>query len=193
MPIKKKRPSLKSSARQREQSSTRDAHSRNSAKRKSEKQNVEQLRIATPSRSNWLSQSGLIVPDDLDPGEEAVNLDFTSISDRAVGAIHSRFAVRHAHALYVRAGFATEILRLKRKQRLALAKFRVRNERKYRTDKALVDAFVLTDKGGELDKALMKLEVKAEILDAVTEGFLDIVKAASREMARRDSERSPRD
>lgn len=151
------------------------------------------MRLAVPDRSNWLSQSGLIVPDDLDPSEEAVHLDFTSITDRAVGAVHSRFAVRHAHALYVRAGIASEILKLKRKHRLAVAKFRVRNDKKYRTDKALLDAFSLTDKGDELEKELMQLEVKAEILDAVTEGFLDIVKAASREMARRDSERRPRD
>lgn len=39
----------------------------------------------------------------------------------------------------------------------------------------------------------MKLEIESELLDAVIGGYDDIVKAASREMSRRDSERGPRD
>ncbi len=39
----------------------------------------------------------------------------------------------------------------------------------------------------------MQLEIKATVMDSVIEGFMDIVKAASREMSRRDSERSQRD
>lgn len=40
---------------------------------------------------------------------------------------------------------------------------------------------------------MLELEIKTEVLDAVIGGFDDVVKAASREMSRRDSERAPRD
>lgn len=110
-----------------------------------------------------------------------------------MGAVHSRFAVRHAHALYVRAGIAGEVLRLRRRHRMALASFRVHHGENFRTDKACTEAFSRSKDGKRLEKALMELEIKAEVLDAVIGGFDDIVKAASREMSRRDSERAPRD
>lgn len=143
--------------------------------------------------TDWLSQAGLIVPDDLDPSDENVPLDFTGLSDRAVGALHSRFAVRHAHALYVRAQCASEILKLRRKLRLASGAFRIRRGDEFRTDKALGEAFSRTKVGKKLERALVELETRANILDAVIGGFEDVVKAASREMSRRDSERAPRD
>lgn len=40
---------------------------------------------------------------------------------------------------------------------------------------------------------MMALEIKATMLDAVIGGYDDIVRAASREMSRRDSERTPHD
>jgi hypothetical protein len=40
---------------------------------------------------------------------------------------------------------------------------------------------------------MMNLEIRAKMLDAVIGGYDDIVRAASREMSRRDSERAPRD
>jgi hypothetical protein len=142
--------------------------------------------------SEWLNQKGVIVPEGLDPSEENLHLDFTSITDRAVGAIHSRFSVRHAHALYVRAEVATRLLRLRRKHRLELAKHRVRLGKNFRTAKALDEDFSL-GRGRRLESTILGLEVKAEIMDSVIEGFMDIVKAASREMSRRDSERGQRD
>ena len=132
------------------------------------------------------------MPEGLDPSEEIIALDFTSVSDRHVGAIHSRFSVRHAHALYIRAGVATRLLRLKRKHRLELAKYRVRNELKFKTLKALEESFSLGP-GSKLEGTIMNLEIKATMMDSIIEGFMDIVKAASREMSRRDSERSARD
>jgi hypothetical protein len=63
----------------------------------------------------------------------------------------------------------------------------------YRTDKACSEAFSLTKKGKKIEDKIEALEIKDALLDAVCDGFLDIVKAASREMARRDSERRPRD
>lgn len=191
--MKKKKPSLKSSAKGREGSRSKDAPSRGTAKKKSEPSNVKELRIVTPKNIGSLAQSGLIVPDDLDPENETVPLDFTSLNNRRVGAIHSRFAVRHAHALFVRAGNATEVLSVRRKHRLALASFRIRMGKKFRTDKACTEAFSKSKTGKQLEKQLLKLEIKAELLDAVIGGYEDITKAASREMSRRDSERSPRD
>lgn len=63
----------------------------------------------------------------------------------------------------------------------------------FRTDKACTEAFSRSKKGKRFEKALLELEIKSEVLDAVIGGFEDIVKAASREMSRRDSERAPRD
>jgi hypothetical protein len=133
------------------------------------------------------------VPDDLDPSEEVIPLDFTRLGNREVGSVHSRFAVRHAHALYVRASFATEILSLRRRHRLALAAFRVRKGDTYRTDKACTEAFSLSKVGKKIERQINNLEIKVEVLDAVIGGFDDVVRAASREMSRRQSENAPND
>jgi hypothetical protein len=123
--------------------------SRSSAVRKSRQSSEERpLTITTPANIALLSQSGIIVPDNLDPSVEEISLDFTRLSDRVVGAVHSRFAVRHAHALYVRAGNATDALRLKRRHRLLLAAFRVHHAKEYRTDRACAEAFSLTRRAG---------------------------------------------
>jgi hypothetical protein len=169
---------------------------RNSVKKKSRPSNAEgngeSLRVATPRNSKFLAQRGLIVPDDLDPGEENVPLDFTEISDRLVGALHSRFAVRHAHALYVRASVETRLLRLRRKHKIELAKYRVKKADDFKTARELEASFAI-GQGAAIEGRIMELEAKSEIMGAVIDGFESIVKAASREMARRDSERAPRD
>jgi hypothetical protein len=134
----------------------------------------------------------MIVPDDLEPSEEVVPLDFTILSNQLVGAIHSRFAVRHAHALYVRAGIASRLLRLNRAQRISLARYRAKHSEDFKTLREVEGAFA-TGPGMKSARDIMELEIKAEILDAVIAGFDDVVKAASREMSRRDSERAPRD
>lgn len=193
MPTKKKKRSPKQNARPQKASNSKGAPSRGFASRKSKSESEQQLRIATPSNIAWLSQSGLIVPDDLDPSDESIPLDFTHLSPRRVGALHSRFAVRHAHALYVRSGVASDLLRLRRAHRLSLAKFRVRKGDDYRTDKACTEAFSLSKRGKKLEGEMLELEIRSEVLDAVVMGFEDVVKATSREMTRRDSERAPRD
>lgn len=193
VPTKKKVRSLKSNARAHASTNSRDAPLRKSAGRKSGSENEKTLRVATPANIGWLSQSGLIVPDNLDPDEEVLHLDFTRLSNREVGAVHSRFAVRHAHVLFVRAGIASERLRLQRRHRLALGAFRIRRGDEFRTDRACTEAFSRAKDGKRLEKAMMELEIKATMLDAVIGGYDDIVKAASREMSRRDSERAPRD
>lgn len=76
---------------------------------------------------------------------------------------------------------------------MALASYRVHHADEFRTDKACSEAFSRSKDGKRIEKAIMELEIKTEVLDAVIGGFEDIVKAASREMSRRDSERAPRD
>lgn len=142
-----------------------------------------------------MRDSGIVVPDDLDPSEETIPLDFTRLSDRRVGAVHSRFAVRMAHGLYARASVSTRLLQLKRKHILDLAKFRARYREDFKTIKECDEAFSLSPFGSKLERHIMELEIKNEILGAVVAGFEQIVKAASREMTRRgdERERAPRD
>jgi hypothetical protein len=63
---------------------------------------------------------------------------------------------------------------------------------KYKTVRALEESYTLGP-GAKLEVTIMNLEIKATLMDSIIEGFMDIVKAASREMSRRDSERSQRD
>jgi hypothetical protein len=90
-------------------------------------------------------------------------------------------------------GVASRLLALRRNHRMALAKYRSLNQRKYKTAKELEAKFSVTREGRKLENTISKLEIRAEILGAVIGGFEDITKAASREMTRRDSERAPRD
>jgi hypothetical protein len=75
---------------------------------------------------------------------------------------------------------------------MALARFRSLYQKDFKTARELDAAFYLDD-GEETERHILELEIKAEVLDAVIAGFDDVVKAASREMSRRDSERAPRD
>lgn len=190
--MKPKKKSPKSNATQQRRRNSKGARSPGSASKKSAKSREEILKVRTPQNSKWLARQGIIVPDKLDPSDETVPLDFTLLGDREVGAVHSRFAVRQAHALYVRAGVATRLLRLKHAQRIALARYRAKYGKKFKTVKECEDAF-LSDDGAEHQETIVGLEVKAVALDAAISGFDSIVKAASREMSRRDSERAPRD
>jgi hypothetical protein len=97
-----------------------------------------------------------------------------------------------AHALYVRSSVATRLVRLRYKRRLDLGRFRVKHSEDFKTVGELEAAFS-TGPGLRTERNLSNLEVKAEALDAVISGYESIIKAASREMSRRDSERSPRD
>jgi hypothetical protein len=63
---------------------------------------------------------------------------------------------------------------------------------KYKTVKALEESFSLGE-GSKLEREILELEIKATMLDAIIEGFLDVVRAASREMSRRETERAQHD
>jgi division protein CdvB (Snf7/Vps24/ESCRT-III family) len=140
-----------------------------------------------------LAQQGLIVPDDLDPEDEKIPLDFTVAPSRAIGAIHSRFAVRHAHGIYVIARTRNRLTALRRQLRIEQARYRTLNRDKFQKKYQLDDAMKNSKRVSRLERQIEKSEIQLEVQEAVVEGFLDVVRAASREMSRRESERAPRD
>jgi hypothetical protein len=195
--MKKKKSSRSQNAKAQEHSISKAAHSQDSAKKKSKKfkDDVENLRVAVPTDSRWrvLQQEGLIVPDELDPHDENVPLDFTQPSNRAIGAIHSRFAVRHSYALYSLAKIRSRLVRNRRELRHKQAIFRARHANDFKNKYSLDDAMENDATIRKLLDRIMKLEVDGELVEAVAAGYEVIRNAASREMSRRDSERASRD
>jgi hypothetical protein len=84
------------------------------------------------------------------------------------------------------------LLRLRHRQRIGLARFRAVHTDEFKTIRELDSAYH-AGSGKRIEERILALEIKAEVLEAVIGGYDDIVKAASREMSRRDSERAPRD
>jgi hypothetical protein len=186
---RKKAPSRSRNASQHRPSSSKAARSARSAVKKS-KQLKSELQIATPQNYPSLAQAGIIVPDDLDPENETVNLDFTAISSRIVGAILSRFAVRYAHAIYVLATRRAELLAVKRRVRFAESQWRVRHGQDFKT-KYEADDEMMEDKSiRKLESERVELEAEIELLGAVCDGFMAIRDAASREIERRKYEQA---
>jgi hypothetical protein len=139
-----------------------------------------------------LADAGLIVPDEIPSEDEIVPLDFTTLSDRGVGSIHSRFAVRHAHALFHVALAGTKLVALRRDMRIAQAKFRLEHTEEKR--KNVVDAMMEEDEHlAHLFDRISVAEAHIAMLGAVAQGYEDLRNAASREMTRRISERGPLD
>jgi len=141
----------------------------------------------------FLRDQGLIAPEEISPDDDAVALDFTRLNNRQIGGVHSRYAVRHAHAIYITAGHASRLAYFRRDVRLAQAKFRFRNKKKYKTKYELDDAMFMDEDVAKVVDQMTKVEAEFEIIKAVAEGFEDIRNAASREMYRRGSEQAPRD
>lgn len=160
------------------------------SKKKTIRSGSTELRIATPRNHPGLAAVGIIVPDDLDPQEENVSLDFTVISSRVVGAILSRFAVRYAHAIYVLAQQRAELLAIKRRIRFIEGQWRIRHSSDFKT-KYEADDEMLTDKKiSKLHRERVEIEAQVELLGAVCDGFVAIRDAASRELTRRAAEQA---
>lgn len=141
----------------------------------------------------FLRDEGLIAPDEVSPDDDIVALDFTKLNNRQVGHVHSRYAVRHAHAIFVAAGRASRLAVLRRDLRIAQATFRFKNKRKYKTKYELDDAVALDKDFQQLTEDITTLEAEFEIIQALALGYEDLRNAASREMFRRSSEQAPRD
>lgn len=191
----KKIPSHSRNASARRRSNSSAAHSVNSAGKKSKKLQGSdgKLKVATPqdSKLRALKEAGLVVPEEIPTDEDHVPLDFTTLSNKDVGALHSRYSVRHAHAIYQNALLTSEIVKRKRDSRIEEAKFRVIHQGEKKTD---VDALMEEDaKIAKHRGKLAVLEAKAEIIEAIAQGYDDLRTAASREMTRRIGEKAPLD
>lgn len=131
------------------------------------------------------------MPEEIPADEDRVPLDFTTLSSRPLGALHSRYAVRHAHVIFQTAKLAADAAAVKRDLRLEKAKFRLHS----RGEKLnVVNALMEEDEViAELENKLTEVEAKVGILSAVAEGYEDLRNAASREMTRRIGERAATD
>jgi len=152
------------------------------------------LKVATPRDENlkFLRREGLIAPDEVDPENDAVAFDFTRLTGRQVGAVHSRYAVRHAHAIYVAARRASRLIMLKRDLKIEYAVQRSRNKGKYKNKWELDDELLVRPEIQRLEKDIAVIEAELEIINAVAAGYEGIRNGASREMYRRGSEQAPR-
>lgn len=137
----------------------------------------------------YLKDEGLIAPDEvISPEIDSVPFNFTTLNSRQVGALHSRYAVRHAHAIFVAAKTSADLAIRKRELRLAQAKYRYLNKKKFKTKYELDDAMVTEDGIEELMSEITLLEAREEVIKALALGYEDFKSAASREMFRRSSE-----
>lgn len=185
-------PSRRQNAKRRKASSSKGVHSGNSARKKSKKSKGAsgKLRVRTPkdSQLKFLRDAGIVTPEEIPADEDNVPLDFTRESSQNVGALQSRYAVRHSHAIFNAAKIAAEAAHLKREARLARAKFRLRHKgEKVNVVQAMMED---DDTITEIEDKLVELEVKVDLLVAVAQGYADLRDAASREITRRKDERA---
>jgi hypothetical protein len=151
--------------------------------------------VATPTdtRLAFLRDEGLIAPDEISSDEDRVPLDFTSLDFKLVGAVHSRYAVRHSHAIFRAAFYRIRVAYLSRDIRLCKARKRARLSDKYKTKWQLDDALLKDKEIRELENDLVSAEAKLTVIEALAGGYEDLRNAASREMFRRGVEKAPND
>jgi hypothetical protein len=138
-----------------------------------------------------LAEVGIIVPDEIPSDEDSVPLDFTQLSNRDIGALHSRYAVRHAHAIFQAAKTEGKIAQLKRNLKFAEAVFRIeRKDEPLNVVQALMED---DDDISRMRNRVSKAEVEHKLIDSVAEGYEGIRNAASREISRRMGERAATD
>ena len=170
--------------------------SRNSVKKKSSRGTTDDvLTIATPKgeQLKFLRDEGLIAPDEIPSNEDAVPLNFTRLDSRQLGAMHSRYAVRHSHAIYVVSRYAFRLATLRAGQRVDAAKFRFRYSDDYKRKYELDAALSMNKRYRKREDEILQLEAKVDVLNAVALSYEDLRNAASREMFRRGSEQAPKD
>ncbi len=185
-------PSRRLNARPRRASNSSAARSVATVARKSKKSKgkLPSLRVRTPqdSKLRFLRDAGIIVPGEIPSDDDNVPLDFTRLSNRGIGELHSRYAVRHSHAIFNAAKLAADAAQVKRELRMEKAKFRLRHKKeKVNVVQAMMED---DDTISELEDKLLEVDAKADLVGAVALGYETIVKAASREIARRMGERA---
>jgi hypothetical protein len=140
----------------------------------------------------YLADAGIVVPEEIPADEDRVPLDFTTLSSKPLGSLHSRYAVRHSHIIFQTAKLAADAAAIKRDLRLEKAKFRLRNKGEKQNvilammeeDETIVELEIML---------LTEVDAKVGILSAIAEGYEDLRNAASREMTRRIGERAATD
>lgn len=193
--MKKKTQSRQRNASVRKASNSKGAPSKASAKKKSQKSSGENLRIATPTdtRLEFLRNEGLIAPDEISSDEDRVPLDFTRFNFKLIGSVHSRYAVRHSHAIFRAAYYRVRVAYIQRDLRLLKARLRAKLGKKYKTKWQLDDALLKNKEVKELEDDLIEAEAKLTVIEALAGGYEDLRNAASREMFRRGVEKAPND
>jgi hypothetical protein len=138
-----------------------------------------------------LADAGIIVPEEISSDDDSLPLDFTLLSNRDIGSVHSRYAVRHAHAIFQAAKTQARAATLKRTLRFSEAQFRMKHsEEKLNVVQAMMeDDDQITKHRDRISKA----EIELGLINAVAEGYEDLRNAASREISRRLGEQAPRD
>lgn len=188
--MRAKMKSRRSVASPRIKSSSTIARSKTIAKSKSGKSSEKVLRVATPKNTKLsLPERGLVVPLEITAQEDVVPLDFTRLTSRQLGKLHSTYATRYAHAIYVVAKYSSSVVAAERDFKLLKARKRVLLGGKYRTKYKLDDAVSVQDDVREIEDEIARLEASVKMTEAVAQGYDVIAKAASREMFRRSSER----
>lgn len=193
--MSKKIPSRSQSAKAQGHTNSKAVPSVVTAGRKSKKSKPEneRLTVSTPQSLalQVLAEAGIIAPDEIPSNDDSVPLDFTLLGNREVGAIHSRYAVRHAHAIFNAAMAGTKLVHLKRDLRIAQSKFRILNSGE---KKNVVDAMMEDDKHiAKLLDRISAREAELGLINAVAAGYEDFRNAASREMTRRIGEQAAHD
>ena len=136
----------------------------------------------------FLADAGIIVPEEIPGDDDRVPLDFTKLSSQHLGALQSRYAVRHSHAIFNAAKLAADLAGLKRDLRLEKAKFRLHHKgEKLNVINAMMEE---EESIAEIEEALSEVEAKVGILGAIAAGYEDLRNAASREITRRIGEKS---
>ena len=188
-------PSRRRSAKAQGRSNSKAVHSKSSARLKSEKSKEGNLTVATPQNTalQFLRDEGLIAPNEIPSNEDAVPLDFTSLNSRQLGAVHSRYAVRHSHAIYVAGRYAFRLATLRASQRVEAAKFKYRHTDDYKRKYELENALLNNKRYAKRENEILGLDAQVTLLNAVAESYEDLRNAASREIFRRSSEQAPRD
>jgi hypothetical protein len=131
----------------------------------------------------------LVVPGAITADERELRLDFTSVSSKEIGRIHSEFAVRVGYAIYHASIAEADLIEKRRELKLAKARFIDKNQGK----KFEVDAqAALEPEIKKLEDGIAVLERKKALIEGVIGAYLKLQEGSSREISRRENERTSR-
>jgi hypothetical protein len=150
------------------------------------------MRVATPKsrRSRLLRDLELIVPTDLPADERNVALDLTEPSSQEVGKLHSEFTARLAFVISVISQFQSRLIELRRAAKIERARYAVKHLDEKKMDRDAAATLDPTIK--ELEDKIAEEEASLKILEGISDSYSKIAEGASREISRRDQERTSR-